>query len=108
MATACNRGSRAALIGGSLCFAAVLAILVGGIAHADAAAHHRSPAATTSWVTTDHHGPTLRLDQPGTLAAGAALLLAALVLLRPRAVRSTPTQFTAHSPAPRGPPRQDH
>lgn len=99
---------RAALIGGSLCFAAVLAILVGGISRGDLSGHHRSPAATMSWTSADSHGGALRLDQPGVVAGAALLLLGALVLLLPRTFAPTPTRFTAHSPSPRGPPVQAH
>ena len=106
MVPARERRRRAVLLGGSLCFVAVLAILVGGISHTGAVAHHRTPAVATSWIAGDNTGVALRVDQPVALAVGAAVVLGALILLRYWTAAPTPNRFTAHSPAPRGPPGQ--
>jgi hypothetical protein len=94
---------------GALCLVAVLVVLIGGVARADAATHHRSTLAVAAVATGDNHAGAMRMDQPGLAAAAAAILvLAGLFAARGRRSTGFLRRLTAGSPAPRGPPVQAH
>jgi hypothetical protein len=105
MEAAPHRNRRA--LCGALCLVAVLAVLLGGVARADAATHHRGVIAVTAVAGGDNHAGLLRLDEPGLVdVAAAVLVLAALFAARRHSSAPLLHRLTAGSPAPRGPPGQ--
>ena len=105
MAAATHRNQRA--VCGAVVLVALFAILLGGVARADAATHHRNAIAATALASADSHAGQFRMDQPGLIAGAAAVLvLAALFAARRHSARPLLHRLTAGSPAPRGPPGQ--